>query len=108
MLPGAGVLTGAVTVADLRMTLEAGFTSIRELSVPAILALVGRAVAAHAIDKAGTLAAVRAGGKSIEHWCYLDEEVADMMRAKGSILVATRHIQEGLLAGSRELPPKVI
>ncbi|RYO88699.1 hypothetical protein DL766_004421 [Monosporascus sp. MC13-8B] len=32
MLPGVGVLTGAVTVADLRRILEAGFTNIRELS----------------------------------------------------------------------------
>ncbi|RYP03064.1 hypothetical protein DL764_005413 [Monosporascus ibericus] len=46
--------------------------------------------------------------RSIEHWCYLDEEVADMMKAKGVILVATRYIQEDLLAGFRELPPKAI
>lgn len=36
----------------------------------------GRAVAAHAIGKAGIMAALRAGIKSIEHGCYLDEEVA--------------------------------
>jgi len=32
LLPGAGALAGAITVDDLRRTLEAGFTSIRELS----------------------------------------------------------------------------
>jgi imidazolonepropionase-like amidohydrolase len=31
-LPGADALAGAITVADLRRTLEAGFTSVRELS----------------------------------------------------------------------------
>lgn len=32
LLPGAQSLAGAVTVADLKRTLEAGFTSVRELS----------------------------------------------------------------------------
>lgn len=32
LLPGANSLAGAVTVADLKRTLEAGFTSVRELS----------------------------------------------------------------------------
>lgn len=32
LLPGASVLAGAITVEDLRRTLEAGFTSIRELA----------------------------------------------------------------------------
>lgn len=32
LLPGANVLAGAITVEDLRRTLEAGFTSVRELS----------------------------------------------------------------------------
>lgn len=68
----------------------------------------GRTVAAHAIGKAGILAALRAGVKSIEHGCYLDEEVADMMKEKGAILVATRHIQESLLADPHEFPPQII
>lgn len=67
----------------------------------------GRAVAAHAIGKAGILAALRAGVKSIEHGCYLDEEVADLMKEKGAILVATRHIQESLLVDSHEFPPQI-
>lgn len=32
LLPGANSLAGAITVADLKRTLEAGFTSVRELS----------------------------------------------------------------------------
>ncbi|KAI8155366.1 hypothetical protein KHU50_010221 [Colletotrichum sp. SAR 10_65] len=51
-----------------------------------------RAVAAHAIGKAGIMAALRAGVKSIEHGMYLDDEVADAMLEKGAIFVATQHI----------------
>ncbi|KAI4603719.1 hypothetical protein KJ359_003537 [Pestalotiopsis sp. 9143b] len=213
LLPGAQSLAGAVTVADLKRTLEAGFTSVRELSgfagylwpgirdgyivgpnvysslsllsitgghgdehdVPlcavhqfaaaggnfylcdgvdecvrgvremvrrgarcikvcssggvlslnddpedrqfsdAELAAIvdeaarsGRAVAAHAIGKAGILAALRAGVTSIEHGCYLDREVAGLMKEKGTILVATRHIQESLLLDPSEFPPRVV
>ncbi|EGX88798.1 amidohydrolase [Cordyceps militaris CM01] len=51
-----------------------------------------RAVAAHAIGKAGIMAALRAGVKSIEHGMYLDDEVADAMLAQDAILVGTQHI----------------
>ncbi|KAH9909080.1 hypothetical protein F4778DRAFT_768059 [Xylariomycetidae sp. FL2044] len=213
LLPGAGPLAGAITVADLRRTLEAGFTSVRELmgnagylqpgirdgyivgpnvysslsilsitgghgdlhdapltaikeygaaggnfqvcdgvdecikavrmlvrrgakcikvcSTGGVLSLnddpeesqfspdelkaiveeaarLGRSVAAHAIGKAGIMSALRAGVKSIEHGCYLDEEVADLMKEKGAILVATRHIQETLLEHHDGFPPSVV
>ncbi|KAK7958213.1 hypothetical protein PG988_013061 [Apiospora saccharicola] len=68
----------------------------------------GRAVAAHAIGKAGIMAALRAGIKSIEHGCYLDEEVAALMKEKGAILIATRHIQESLLLDPSGFPEPVI
>ncbi|WDK11655.1 amidohydrolase [Colletotrichum graminicola] len=51
-----------------------------------------RAVAAHVIGKAGIMAALRAGVKSIEHVMYLDDEVADAMLEKGAIFVPTHHI----------------
>lgn len=51
-----------------------------------------RAVAAHAIGKAGIMAALRAGAKSIEHGMYLDDEVADAMIAHDAIFVGTQHI----------------
>ncbi|KAI1857666.1 hypothetical protein JX265_011081 [Neoarthrinium moseri] len=213
LLPGAQALAGAVTVDDLRRTLEAGFTSVRELSgyagylwpgirdgyivgpnvyssltalsitgghgdvhdlpicavhgfgeaggnyqlcdgvdecLKAVRTMVrrgarcikvcssggvlsldddpedrqfsdaeltaiveeasrsGRCVAAHAIGKAGILAALRAGVTSIEHGCYLDEEVADIMKQKGTILVATRHIQESLFLDHRGFPEPVV
>ncbi|KAK8127509.1 amidohydrolase [Apiospora sp. TS-2023a] len=68
----------------------------------------GRAVAAHAIGKAGIMAALRAGIKSIEHGCYLDEEVAALMKEKGAILIATRHIQESLLLDPSGFPEPVV
>lgn len=58
----------------------------------------GRAVAAHAIGKAGIMAALRAGVHSIEHGMYLDEEVAELMKEKGAYLVATQHIVRTLAA----------
>ena len=51
-----------------------------------------RAVAAHAIGKAGIMAALHAGVRSIEHGMFLDEEVAALMKEKGAYFVATQHI----------------
>lgn len=65
----------------------------------------GRAVAAHAIGKAGILAALRAGVKSIEHGMYLDEEVADLMLEKDAIFVGTQHIARTLMKDADSLPP---
>lgn len=67
----------------------------------------GRAVAAHAIGKAGILAALRAGVKSIEHGMYLDEEVADLMLEKDAIFVGTQHIVRNLRQDADSLPPLV-
>ncbi|EHK21308.1 uncharacterized protein TRIVIDRAFT_209448 [Trichoderma virens Gv29-8] len=67
-----------------------------------------RAVAAHAIGKAGILAALRAGVKSIEHGMYMDEEVADLMLEKDAIFVPTQHIVRILARDySDQLPPPV-
>lgn len=55
-----------------------------------------RAVAAHAIGKAGIMAALRAGVKSIEHGMYLDDEAADAMLAQDAIFVGTQHIARTL------------
>ena len=61
----------------------------------AIVSEAGRAdrlVAAHCHGKAGILAALRAGVKTIEHGSYLDEECADLMLEQGATLVPTRWI----------------
>lgn len=55
-----------------------------------------RVVAAHCHGKAGILAALRAGARTIEHGTYLDEEAAEAMKAAGAILVTTRFVSQRL------------
>ena len=67
----------------------------------AIVEEAGRAeriVAAHCHGKAGIMAALRAGVRTIEHGTYLDEEAADAMRECGAVLVPTRLIVEEFLS----------
>ena len=68
-------------------------------------ARLGVVVAAHAIGKAGIIAALEAGVKTIDHGFYLDFEVATLMKQKDAILVPTRHIVESLAATADKLPP---
>ena len=59
-----------------------------------------RVVGAPCHGKAGIMASLRAGVKTIEHGSYLDDEAAELMKEKGAVLVATRLIVEnGLLLG---------
>ncbi|KAH8897443.1 hypothetical protein GQ53DRAFT_743136 [Thozetella sp. PMI_491] len=64
-----------------------------------------RSVAMHAHGKAGIMAAVRAGAKTIEHGSFIDEEAAELMAEKGTILVATRYIIDSLLERIETLEP---
>jgi len=57
-----------------------------------------RIVAAHCHGKAGIMAALKAGAKSIEHGSQLDEECADLMLQKGAILVPTFWIGSRMVA----------
>ena len=66
---------------------------------------LGVAVASHAIGKAGIMAALEAGVKSIEHGEYFDEECAALMREKDAFFVPTRHIVETLAAHADTVPP---
>jgi len=61
-----------------------------------------RIVAAHCHGKAGIVAALKAGCRTIEHGSFLDEEAAEMMLAKDAILVPTRFILERLLKFAKE------
>lgn len=63
-----------------------------------------RIVAAHCHGKAGIMAALRAGCKTIEHGSFLDEEAADLMVETGAILVPTRFVVEELLGQVDVLP----
>lgn len=65
-----------------------------------------RAVAAHAIGKAGILAGLRAGVRSIEHGIFLDDEVADMMLEKDALLVPTQHVIRSLVDNYLDILPK--
>lgn len=56
-----------------------------------------RIVAAHCHGKAGIMAALRAGAKTIEHGTYLDEEAAEAMKEAGAILVTTRFVKVRML-----------
>jgi imidazolonepropionase-like amidohydrolase len=56
-----------------------------------------RIVAAHCHGKAGIMAALRAGVRTIEHGTYLDEEAADAMKEAGAILVTTRFVKVRML-----------
>ncbi|MCA9531979.1 MAG: amidohydrolase family protein [Myxococcales bacterium] len=61
-----------------------------------------RVVAAHCHGKAGILAAVRAGARTIEHGTYLDEEAAEAIRAAGAILVTTRFVKVRMMEHGRQ------
>ena len=65
-----------------------------------------RVVAAHCHGKAGIMAAVRAGIRTVEHGTHLDAESARAMADSGTILVPTRFIGDALLADDStvELP----
>jgi len=56
----------------------------------------GRKAAAHAHGAEGAKRAVRAGIDSIEHGSFLDDEVLDLMKARGTVLVPTLMAGEGL------------
>lgn len=60
-----------------------------------------RIVAAHCHGKAGIVAALRAGVKTIEHGSYLDQEAAELMREKGAMLIPTRTIVVGLIEAGK-------
>jgi len=55
-------------------------------------ARMNRIVAAHVHGKAGIMAAIKAGCKTLEHGTYLDEEAVKLMLEKDVMLVATRLI----------------
>jgi imidazolonepropionase-like amidohydrolase len=60
-----------------------------------------RIVAAHCHGKAGIMAALRAGVRTIEHGTYLDDEAADAMKDAGAILVTTRFVKVRMLEHGR-------
>ena len=64
-----------------------------------------RIVGAHCHGKAGIMACLRAGVKTIEHGSYMDEDAADLMKEKGAVVVFTRLIVENALSLKDFLAP---
>ena len=85
---------------------DSQFSPAELRAIVAEAARTGRVVASHAIGKPGIMDALEAGVKTIEHGCYLDDEVAARMKDKGAILVPTRHIIETLAADASGLAPE--
>ena len=79
------------TVTELRVIVE-------------VAGLADRVVAAHCHGKAGIMAAIEAGVRTIEHGTYLDDEACDAIRETGTILVPTRTIVEDILANLNAVP----
>ncbi len=64
-----------------------------------------RIVAAHCHGKAGIMAALRAGVRTIEHGTFLDAEAAEAMKEAGAILVTTRSVKVRMMErASKTLP----
>ncbi|CAN5856901.1 amidohydrolase family protein [soil metagenome] len=74
------------------------FTHEELVAIVEEAAMAERLVAAHCHGKAGIMAAVRAGVRTIEHGTYLDQEAATAMADSGTILVATRFVGAELLS----------
>jgi imidazolonepropionase-like amidohydrolase len=72
------------------------FTDAELAAIVDEAARMDRVVAAHCHGKAGIMAAVRAGVRTIEHGTWLDEEAVEAMLAAGTILVPTCFISDHL------------
>lgn len=67
----------------------------------------GMICAAHAMGKAGILAAIRAGVKVIEHGSYADEEVFSAMKKNDVMLVAAITPLDAILNNEDKYPPEM-
>ena len=66
---------------------------------------MGLICAAHAVGKAGIMAAIRAGFKVIEHNSYADDEVFEAMKKNDVMLVATITPLESIENNKDKYPP---
>jgi imidazolonepropionase-like amidohydrolase len=65
-----------------------------------------RVVAAHVHGKEGIMAALRAGCATLEHGTYMDDEAMQLMKEKGTVLVATRTVVEAGMENLDLLSPE--
>ncbi len=68
----------------------------------------GKTCMAHAQATLGIKNAVVAGVESIEHGIFLDDEVIDEMKMRGTFLVPTLHAPRGVLIREEEKPGSVL
>ncbi len=103
-LATAGVLSEEDSVGEPQYSLEEMRAIIDEAH------MWERKVAAHAHGTAGIKRAITAGVDSIEHGSFLDDEAIQMMKARGTYLVADIYNDDYILAefAKRGYPEKII
>lgn len=104
LIATAGVLSEEESVGAPQYSLE------EMKAVVAEAAMWGRKVAAHAHGTEGIKRAVQAGVASIEHGSFLDDEAIQMMKARGTYLVADIYNDDYIIAefGRLGFPDKII
>jgi imidazolonepropionase-like amidohydrolase len=83
------------------------FSDAEIIAIVEEAARADRIVAAHAQGKAGIMAALRCGAKTIEHGVQIDDEVIDLMLEKEIIMVPTIWAARMIMALSESLPEHV-
>lgn len=79
------------------------FSMEEQLAIVEEAARAELAVAAHCHGYDGIKSAIQAGVTSIEHGTFLDEELAELMVEKQTILVPTRYAYEKLVIGAEKI-----
>ena len=108
---GAGVIKVLATGAVLTLHSQPG---AQEFSYDELRAAVeeaskaGLKVACHAHGSAGAKDAIRAGVASIEHGSFLDDEALQMMKERGTFLVADLYDDEVILQRAGKSPDEYI
>jgi imidazolonepropionase-like amidohydrolase len=110
---GADVIKVCATGGVLSLTGDVNSPQLTQAELDALVDeahALKRKTAAHAHGAEGAKRAIRAGIDSIEHGSFLDDEALDMMKAKGTFLVATLMAPQGLrekLDRGLYMPPNV-
>ncbi|MGI9104653.1 MAG: amidohydrolase family protein [Pyrinomonadaceae bacterium] len=110
---GADVIKVCATGGVLSLTGDVNSPQLTQAELDALVDeahALRRKTAAHAHGAEGAKRAIRAGIDSIEHGSFLDDEALDLMKAKGTFLVATLMAPQGLrekLDRGLYMPPNV-
>ena len=105
---GADVIKTCPTGGVLSPTDEVDAPQLTQAEMDALVATahdLRRKTAAHAHGPEGAKRAIRAGIDSIEHGTFLDDEALRMMRERGTYLVPTLSVREGI--AQSKFPPLV-